>query len=134
MAQIEESNIFNYKNVIKTIINPNIKTVMENLEKGSENHFKAAIREITALGGQYTPILLSSSEYSDIIAVGFEKGKRYKYLNNGQTNNQGKSINAQNGKRGAVNSNGECEKCSNGVAPGTRRGNGQQGKGYRGRA
>lgn len=132
MANLEESNIFHYREVLKTIINTNIKIVIENLEKGSENHFKAAIREITALGGVYTPLILSSEDYREIIATGFEKGKRYRYLNNGQTNNQGKNINAWNEKRGAVNSNGSCNKTSNGSAPGTNSGNGKQGRGYRG--
>jgi len=132
MANLEESNIFHYREVLKTITNTNIKIVIENLEKGSENHFKAAIRQITALGGVYTPLLISSEDYRDIIALGFEQGKRYKYLNNGQTNNQGKNINSQNGKRGAVSNNGSCNQISNGSAPGTNSGNGRQGRGYRG--
>jgi len=132
MANLEESNIFHYTEVLKTILNPNIKIVIENLEKGSENHFKAAIRQITALGGVYAPVYISSADYSAIIAKGFENGKRYRYLNNGQTNNQGKNINAQNGKRGAVTNSGSCDKTSNGSAPGTNSGNGKQGKGYRG--
>lgn len=132
MANLEESNIFHYREVLKTITNTNIKIVIENLEKGSENHFKAAIRQITALGGVYTPLLISSEDYRDIIALGFEQGKRYKYLNNGQTNNQGKNINSQNGKRGAVSNNGSCNQTSNGSAPGTNSGNGRQGRGYRG--
>ncbi|MFA5849352.1 MAG: DUF2202 domain-containing protein [Bacteroidales bacterium] len=132
MANLEESNIFHYREVLKTITNTNIKIVIENLEKGSENHFKAAIRQITALGGIYTPLLLSSEDYKDIIAIGFEKGKRYKYHNNGQTNNQGKNINTQKGKRGAVTNDGSCNQTSNGSAPGTNNGKGRQGKGYRG--
>lgn len=132
MANLEESNIFHYREVLKTISNTNIKIVIENLEKGSENHFKAAIRQIKALGGIYTPLLLSSEDYRDIIAIGIEKGKRYKYHNNGQTNNQGKNINTQKGKRGAVTNSGSCDKTSNGSAPGTNSGKGKQGKGYRG--
>lgn len=132
MAKDEETGIVNYKEVIKTIVNPNIKMVLENLTKASENHLKAAIRQITALGGVYTPVLMSVSEFDTIIASGFQQGGKYMNKNSGQTTNCGSSINQKNNAiKGSVNSSGVCELCSNGSVPGTQCGTGTQGGGYR---
>lgn len=123
MAQYEEYNIVQYKKDLAGIVNPNVKIVIENLEKGSENHFKATIRQITALGGTYTAQLMTQEEYRAIIAIGFEKGKRYRYLNNGQTGNKGEKMNGNQEKRGSVNASGTCTGCSNGTFPGNGGGN-----------
>ncbi|MDD2425522.1 MAG: DUF2202 domain-containing protein [Bacteroidales bacterium] len=131
MAQIEEHNIVSYLEVLEDVDNGNIKILIENLEKASENHFKATIRQITALGGKYTAQFMSQEQYSSIIAKGFEQGKRYRYLNKGQTTNSGNRMNGNGEKRGAVNAQGECTYTSNGSAPGGNSGQGQQGRGYR---
>lgn len=128
MAQYEEYNIVQYKADLTGIINPNVKIVIENLEKGSENHFKATIRQITALGGTYTAQIMTQEEYRAIIAIGFEKGKRYRYLNNGQSANSGEKMNGKQEKKGSVNASGTCTGCSNGTFPGNGGGN-RNGKG-----
>lgn len=132
MAQLEEENIVSYRNVLADILNPNIKIVIENLGKASENHFKAAIRQITALGGTYAPKLMTQEEYNAMIAKGFEQGKRYRYKNMGDTTNSGKKMNGNKERRGKVNSNGTSTESSNGTTPGGENRQGQQGKGYRG--
>jgi len=132
MAQLEEENIVSFGEVLEDIENDNIAIVIENLLKASENHFKAAIRQITALGGEYTAQYMSQEQYSAIIAKGFEQGKRYRYLNKGQTTNRGNRLNGEGQRRGAVNSGGECTFTSNGNTPGSKAGQGQQGRGYRG--
>jgi len=132
MAQLEEDNIISYRNVLEDITNPNIKIVIENLGKASENHFKAAIRQITALGGTYAPKLMTQEEYNALIAKGFEQGKRYRYKNTGDTTNSGKKMNGNTEKRGKVNSYGTSTGSSNGTTPGGEGRKGEQGKGYRG--
>jgi hypothetical protein len=132
MAVLEESNIVEYGAVIKTVVNPNIKMVIENLAKASANHFKAAIRQITALGGTYTPEFLTQEQYRAVIAIGFEKGKRYMYKNNGSTTNSGNRLGNNGQKRGSVNSQGNCNSSSNGTTQGSQNRQGNVGKGYRG--
>ena len=132
MALLEESNIVSYNSVMADITNPNIKIVVENLGKASENHFRAAIRQITALGGTYAPKLMTQEEYNAMIAKGFEQGKRYRYKNMGDTTNSGKKMNGNTEKRGSVNGKGISTGSSNGTTPGRENRQGQQGKGYRG--
>jgi len=132
MAMLEESNIVEYGEVLKTIANPNIKIVIENLARASANHFKAAIRQITALGGTYTPALMTQEQYRAVIAIGFEKGKRYMYKNNGSTTNSGNKLGGKGQKKGSVNSQGNCNSSSNGATPGSQNRQGNVGKGYRG--
>ncbi|NTV17903.1 MAG: DUF2202 domain-containing protein [Bacteroidales bacterium] len=132
MAMLEESNIVEYGEVLKTIANPNIKIVIENLARASANHFKAAIRQITALGGTYTPALMTQEQYKAVIAIGFEKGKRYMYKNNGSTTNSGNKLGGNGQKKGSVNRQGNCNSSSNGATPGSQNRQGNVGKGYRG--
>jgi len=132
MAMLEESNIVEYGEVLKTIANPNIKIVIENLARASANHFKAAIRQITALGGTYRPALMTQEQYRAVIATGFEKGKRYMYKNNGSKTNSGNKLGGNGQKKGSVNSQGNCNSSSNGATPGSQNRKGNVGKGYRG--
>jgi hypothetical protein len=132
MALLEESNIVEYGEVLKTIVNPNIKIVIENLAMASANHFKAAIRQITALGGTYTPALMTQEQYRTVIAIGFEQGKRYMYKNNGSKTNSGNKLGSKGQRRGSVNSQGNCSSSSNGTTPGSQNRQGNVGKGYRG--
>ena len=132
MALLEETNIAEYGEVLKTIVNPNIKIVIENLAKASVNHFKAAIRQITALGGTYAPSLMTQEQYRAVIAVGFEQGKRYMYKNNGSSTNSGNKLGGKGQRKGSVNSQGNCSSSSNGTTPGSQNRQGNVGKGYRG--
>lgn len=131
MAYIEEENIVSYSEVLADISNPNIILVIENLAKASENHLKAAVRQITSLGGTYQAQIMSEEKYREIIAKGFEQGKRYRYLNNGQMTNRMNRI-GEGSQRGSVNRNGECTGTQNGNTQGSNNGKGTQGRGYRG--
>jgi len=132
MALLEETNIVEYDEVLKTIVNPNIKIVIENLSKASANHFKVAIRQITALGGTYAPALMTQEQYRAVIAIGFEQGKRYMYKNNGSSTNSGNKLGGNGQRKGSVNRQGNCTSSSNGTTPGSQNRQGNVGKGYRG--
>ena len=132
MAWIEESSIYYYGDVLKSDLNPNIEIVIENLEKASENHLKAAIRQITALGGTYSPKFLSGEEFDRIVAKGFVLGKRYMYKNKEMKSNAGNPLSMNKNSRGAVNKNGTAIAASSGSVPGKQSSPGNIGKGYRG--
>jgi hypothetical protein len=132
MAFLEEENIVSYGEVLNDITNPNIKVVIENLAKASENHLRAAVRQITALGGSYQAMIMTEEQFRSVIENGFEQGKMYRYLNNGETTNNRNRLNGNSPKRGSVNRNGECTYTQNGDNPGANYGSGKQGKGYRG--
>jgi hypothetical protein len=133
MAYLEEENIVYYGEVLSDISNPNIKLVIENLARASENHLRAAIRQITALGGTYQAMIMTEEQFKAIIAKGFEQGKRYRYMNNGQRTNSNNRLNGNGQRRGGVNKNGECTFTQGGNNnSGTDSGRGRQGKGYRG--
>lgn len=128
-AYLEEKDIADYEAVLPSITNPNIKLVIEHLIKGSINHFKATLRQIDALGGEYQAAVLSQERYTEIVNSNFANGKRYaKKGTDGDTNRgNGKGV-----VKGSVNQDGTCTGTSNGAAPGKSNGKGVQGKGYRG--
>lgn len=134
MAVIEEETVLAYKSVQSEITNENISLVVANMIKASSNHLKAAVRQITALGGSYTPSYLSAEEFDAIINSSFQNGNKYGQLNGqggkgGNTNAQ--KGNQSQGNKGGVNGTGTCTGTSNGTVPGTG-GQGGVGKGYRG--
>lgn len=133
MAFLEEENIVIYGEVLNDISNPNIKLVVENLARASENHLRATIRQITALGGTYQAMVMTEEQFSAIIAKGFEQGKRYRYLNKGQTTNSNNRLNGNGQRRGGVNKDGECTFSQGGGSNSSANGGrGSQGRGYRG--
>lgn len=125
-AFLEEQSIVAYANVTPTITNANIKIIVSNLMRGSSNHFKAYIRQLTALGETYSPTLLSQMTYDEIINSPYGQGNKYGHQGNGMNTNSGKGHRGQ-GNKGTVNASGTCTGTSNGTAPGT-----GMGKGYRG--
>lgn len=130
MALIEEENVAAYKGVEPNIENPNIRLVISNMIKGSSNHLKAAVRQITALGGNYVPVSLDRETFDEIIGSSFAQGNKYRNGRDGNTNS-GKAGNGQ-GNKGSVNRDGICTGTCTGSSPGTCNGTGQAGKGYRG--
>lgn len=128
-AKLEETGIYDYMTVLQDITNPNIKLVIEHLMKASSNHLKAFLRNIDALGGSYTPSILSQEQFDNIIKSNFDNGRRLKKRggDNGTNNGDG-----HNRIKGSVNKNGECTGTSNGQTGTQDKGKGKQGKGYRG--
>jgi hypothetical protein len=83
-ALIEELDITDLIESLKSVTDESIIMVFENLEKGSRNHLRAFTRQITSLGLTYTPVYLSADDFSQIINSPNESGKQYKMNNNGQ--------------------------------------------------
>ncbi|BAL80314.1 DUF2202 domain-containing protein [Caldisericum exile] len=52
-----------------------MKTVYTNLMKGSENHLRAFVSQLSANGVKYAPVLLTTDEYNSIINGTTGKGK-----------------------------------------------------------
>lgn len=135
MAEVEEGNIDAYNTVLPNVANDNIKLLLENMVKCSSNHLRAAVRQITALGGSYTPTVLSQEQYNGIISSDFAQGNKHAYQygkggKHGNTNSQ-KGGQGQ-GCKGTVSSSGACTNITTGTYPGTNNSKGQVGKKYRG--
>jgi hypothetical protein len=76
-ALIEEMDITDLVESLKSVTDESIIMVFENLEKGSRNHLRAFARQLTLLGLTYTPVYLSTDEYNQIINSPTEAGKQY---------------------------------------------------------
>jgi hypothetical protein len=64
-ATVEDLDIKDLQD--RTTETADIKLVFDNLERGSRNHLRAFERQITRLGGSYTPAYISQSSYDEII-------------------------------------------------------------------
>jgi len=71
---IEDLDIYDLDVAIKETSQSDIKTVYENLKKGSRNHMRAFVKQIDKEGGEYIPQFISE-EYSDIISKSQERGR-----------------------------------------------------------
>lgn len=83
-ALIEEMDITDLTESLKSVTNENVIMVFENLKKGSRNHLRAFTSNLTLLGLNYTPVYLSQDEYNQIISSPNEAGKQYRMNNNGE--------------------------------------------------
>jgi len=72
---IEDLDIYDLDVAIKETSQSDIKTVYENLKKGSRNHMRAFVKQIDKEGGEYIPQFISEEEYSDIISKSQERGR-----------------------------------------------------------
>lgn len=154
IAQLEEENIVAYDEVIDDIDNPNIEIVVANLLKSSKNHLRAAVRQITRVGGEYIPQLLDDATYNNIVGSTPEKGDRYHCKGgtgdggrchgdghghshnshkhgDGHHTNSGKG-NGNQGNKGSVDRGGDCTGCYGGGSSDNNHHKGKAGKGYRG--
>ena len=91
-AAIEEIDILDLENQVNVVVdNEDIKFVYNNLLRGSRNHLRAFVRNISNQGETYEPQYMSGDAYEEIINSDMErggngKGKRYgkgKGKNNG---------------------------------------------------
>jgi hypothetical protein len=53
-----------------------IRTVYDNLERGSRNHLRAFVRQLDMIGVDYQPERLSPQDYARILESGHERGGR----------------------------------------------------------
>lgn len=74
-AAVEEIDILDLEQQLLTVVdNQDIRLVYTNLQKGSRNHLRAFVRNLTARGITYQPQYLSQEVYEDIILGDVETG------------------------------------------------------------
>jgi hypothetical protein len=82
-AAIEEIDILDLEEQLNNVVdNEDIKLVYNNLLRGSRNHLRAFVRNITNQGETYEPQYMNGDAYEEIIKTDMErggkgKGKRY---------------------------------------------------------
>jgi len=98
-AMIEEMDIKDLSEALDIVTNDNIILVFENLLKGSRNHLRAFIRQLTNLGITYTPAYISEEEFQEIISSPMETGNQYRMNRYGRQDRHGNNS-GQNGQNG----------------------------------
>lgn len=73
-ALIEDLDIADLQKQIAQTDNDDIKLVYENLMRGSRNHLRSFVSQLTARSTTYTPQYISQSEFDTIIASAQETG------------------------------------------------------------
>ncbi|ADY73515.1 Protein of unknown function DUF2202 [Desulfurobacterium thermolithotrophum DSM 11699] len=73
-ATIEDLDIKDLEEALKRTDNQDIKTVYQNLMKGSRNHMRAFVRILRRYGSDYTPQYISKAEFNRILSVKHEAG------------------------------------------------------------
>jgi hypothetical protein len=73
-ARVEELDIYDIERLTKIIVdNSDIVLIYNNLLKGSRNHLRSFNKQITLIGGYYTPIYISQTEYNSIVNSPIER-------------------------------------------------------------
>ncbi len=67
-AMIEDLDIADLEELISNTDNNDIKTVYENLKRGSENHIRAFTSWLEKLGEEYTPTHISKKKFEEIVS------------------------------------------------------------------
>lgn len=73
-ALIEDLDIFDLIEFLQTADNVDIKTVYQNLMKGSRNHLRVFMRQLSAFGETYGGTYLTAEEIEEIIDSSMERG------------------------------------------------------------
>lgn len=87
-AAIEEIDIRDLKEQLSFIQRPDIRNVYENLMRGSRNHLRAFVTNLSMRGVSYQPKYLSQKEYDEIINSPMEPGGMNRGNNTGCCYNQ----------------------------------------------
>ncbi len=74
-ATIEEIDIIDLQEYLSLTDKEAIKTVYENLLKGSRNHLRAFVSRLSIKGVKYQPVYLDAAEYKIIIEGTMERGR-----------------------------------------------------------
>lgn len=72
--EIEERDIVDLERAIKQTSRPELRRVYSNLQRASRNHLRELHRELTALGGSYTPKYLDRATFDRIASEPIEPG------------------------------------------------------------
>jgi hypothetical protein len=75
-ATIEDMDIFDIKEMLKRTDKPDLKSVYENLMKGSRNHLRSFCGLLETMGVTYEAQFLSQKEVNDILASPKETGPK----------------------------------------------------------
>ncbi len=73
-ATIEDLDIYDIQTQSKSIDNEDILLVYQNLERGSRNHLRSFMRQITKNWGSYTPQYISQENFDSILNSPQERG------------------------------------------------------------
>jgi hypothetical protein len=73
-ATIEDLDIFDLKDYLSQADNSDIRTVYQNLMKGSRNHLRAFARHLLKYGVSYEAQYLSQDEVDEIVSSPMERG------------------------------------------------------------
>jgi len=73
-ATIEEVDIVDLQKHLKETDNADITLVYDNLMRGSRNHLRAFVKNLSAQGITYAPQYLTEAEYKAIITTDVERG------------------------------------------------------------
>lgn len=106
--KIEEMDIVDLRSAIAATDQADIQSVLQNLERASENHLRAFARQLLQMGGTYTATSLNQEEFNSIAtATGGARGNRGNAnrgsANRGSANRDAGNSNsnrARNGRRG----------------------------------
>lgn len=74
-ATVEDLDIMDLMNLLKTNSNKDIKIVYENLLKGSRNHLRSFVKQLKQYKTEYKPQYISNDEFNSIINSPMERGK-----------------------------------------------------------
>jgi len=73
-ATIEDLDIKDLETLLPQIDNDDIRTVFQNLMKGSRNHMRAFVSYLKAMGSNYTAQYLTQAEVDAIVSSSWERG------------------------------------------------------------
>jgi hypothetical protein len=74
-ATIEDLDIHDLNNLISATDNDDILTVYQNMAKGSRNHLRSFVSQLSLLGTPYTAQYLTQAEVDQIVASPMERGR-----------------------------------------------------------
>lgn len=69
-ATIEDLDIADLQESLATATDDSVRWVFENLMRGSENHLRAFVRNLSQYGEEYTPQYIDNDTYSSIVGTG----------------------------------------------------------------
>lgn len=133
-ATIEDVDIFDLMNLSENVVdNEDMLAAYKELTKGSRNHLRAFMRQLTFLEGTYVPQFISADLFNEILNAPRERGGELCFaagttcINGGMGNNgMGNNGNCPNGNTGEGN-NGTCPLGNDGTCPNGNAGNGGNG-------
>ncbi|MDX9971067.1 MAG: DUF2202 domain-containing protein [Candidatus Gracilibacteria bacterium] len=73
-ATVEDLDIYDLDELLAKVENANVYNVFQNLRRGSTNHLRAFVSQISRNGGEYIPQYISQSEYEEILSQSQSRG------------------------------------------------------------